>query len=408
MGGMPFASSGFSDRDGCYFAKDAQGGLVVIDPWLRGGDRTNTNFVILGVAGVGKSTAAKSLILSEYMSGTKIICIDPEREMKDMCRRLNGDWINCGGGAGGRINPLEPRPAPADDEDENEKLYGDEGSGMGALALHFKTFEVFMKLYMPDLTEIQKALLKQTLEELYKDFGITWDTDVSGMKPADFPTFADLYALLKERLEMSEDKKNPEYLTIIMRELAEGSDSFLWNGATTVNPKSRFVCLDTFDLQNTSDTVKKTQYYNILTWAWEQMSKNRNEKVLLVCDEAYLLVDPNVPQSLIFLRNVAKRARKYEAGLIIISHSVVDFLDPTVKMYGQALMDIPAYKILMGCDGKNLAETAELYNLTEVEQDHLFNKKRGYALFFAGSKRMLIRFDIADYKLRYMGRGGGR
>ena len=32
-------------------------------------------------------------------------------------------------------------------------------------------------------------------------------------------------------------------------------------------------------------------------------------------------------------------------------------------------MDIPAYKILMGCDGKNLAETAELYSLTEVEQD---------------------------------------
>jgi hypothetical protein len=77
-------------------------------------------------------------------------------------------------------------------------------------------------------------------------------------------------------------------------------------------------------------------------------------------------------------------------------------------MYGQALMDIPAYKILMGCDGKNRAETAELYSLTEVEQDHLLNKKRGYALFFAGAKHMLIRFDIADYKLQYMGRGGGR
>jgi hypothetical protein len=34
-------------------------------------------------------------------------------------------------------------------------------------------------------------------------------------------------------------------------------------------------------------------------------------------------------------------------------------------------------------------------------------KKRGYALFFAGAKRMLIRFDIAEYKLRHMGRGGG-
>ena len=214
--------------------------------------------------------------------------------------------------------------------------------------------------------------------------------------------------LLKAKLENVNKRDDLEYLSIIVRELAEGSDSFLWNGHTTVNPRSRFICLDTFDLQNTSDTLKKTQYYNILTWAWEQMSRNRNEKVLLVCDEAYLLVDPNVPQSLIFLRNVAKRARKYEAGLVIISHSVVDFLDPTVKMYGQALMDIPAYKIIMGCDGKNLAETAELYNLTEVEQDHMYSKKRGWALFFAGSKRILVYFDIPEYKLSYMGRGGGR
>ncbi|MDR1208774.1 MAG: DUF87 domain-containing protein [Clostridiales bacterium] len=407
MGGMPFASSGFSDRDGYYFAKDAQGGLVVLDPWLRGSDRTNTNFVILGVAGVGKSTAAKSLILSEFMSGTTIICVDPEREMKEMCHKLGGDWINCGGGSGGLINPLQIRPAPIDEDGENDRLYGDD-TGMGAMALHFKTFEVFIKLYTPDMTEIQKAILKQALEQLYACFGITWDTDVTTLKPKDFPTFSDLYALLKKRIEAAADRSDLEYLSIIVRELAEGSDSFLWNGHTTVNPKSRFICLDTFDLQNTSDVIKKSQYYNILTWAWEQMSRNRSEKVLLVCDEAYLLVDPNVPQSLIFLRNVAKRARKYEAGLVIISHSVVDFLDPAVKMYGQALMDIPAYKILMGCDGKNLSETAELYNLTETEQEHLWGKRRGYALFFAGAKRMLVRFDIADYKLRYMGRGGGR
>ena len=93
--------------------------------------------------------------------------------------------------------------------------------------------------------------------------------------------------------------------------------------------------LDTHSLQNSSDKVIKTQYFNILlTWAWEQMSINRTERVLLVCDEAYLMIDNKVPQSLVFLRNCAKRARKYEAGLMIISHSVVDFLDPSIKMYG--------------------------------------------------------------------------
>jgi len=399
----PFASSGFSDRDGYYFAKDSQGGLVVLDPWLRGGDRTNSNFVVLGVAGVGKSTAVKSLILSEWMSGTKIIYIDPEREARHMCGKLGGDWINCCGGSYGMINPLEIRPAPADED--GDELYAD--AGMGAMARHFKTLEVFFKLYMPDITDMQMSLLNLILEELYFDFGITWGTDITGLKSEDYPTFSDLYALIKKRLEASREKEMI-YLSVLLRELAEGSDNFLWNGHTTIKAHSRFICLDTLDLQSTSDKIKEAQYYNILTWAWEQMSRDRTEKVLLICDESYLLVDTHVPQSLIFLRNVAKRARKYEAGLIIISHSVVDFLDPSVKLYGQALMDLPTYKILMGMDGQNLVETTELYSLTELEQDLLFNKKRKYALFFSGSKRLLIRLDLSDYKMALIGRGGGR
>lgn len=82
VGGFPFASSGFNDGRGYYFAKDSSGGLVIIDPWMRGNDRTNTNFVLMGVAGVGKSTVAKDIILSEYMKGTKILCIDPESEVR--------------------------------------------------------------------------------------------------------------------------------------------------------------------------------------------------------------------------------------------------------------------------------------------------------------------------------------
>lgn len=409
MGGFPFASSGYSDLGGSYLAKDALGGLIVIDPWKRGGDRTNTNWVIMGVAGVGKSTAIKHILLNEYMSGTRIILIDPEREYKYMTRQLGGDWIHAGG-SGGRINPLQIRPVPQDEEEESDALYRNEGKGMGAMALHFKTFEIHIQLYMPDITPIQMALLKQALEELYGNFGITWDTDIAGMKATDFPVYSDLYALIvqKHTAAKGKDKEVYEYLKALIREIAEGADSFLWNGHTTLNPRSRFICIDTFDLQNASDRVKKTEYFNELTWCWEQMSNDRCERVLLVCDEAYLLIDPQVPQSLIFLRNVAKRARKYEAGLAIISHSVVDFLDPSVKMYGQALLDIPCYKVLMGTDGKNLSETADLYNLTDVEQDVLFSKKRGQAIFMIGSKRMLIHFDIPAYKFDYMGAAGGR
>ena len=82
VGGFPFASSGFNDGEGYYFAKDRNGGLVIVDTWKRGGDRTNSNFCVMGNSGVGKSTAIKHILLSEYMKGTRIIVIDPESEVR--------------------------------------------------------------------------------------------------------------------------------------------------------------------------------------------------------------------------------------------------------------------------------------------------------------------------------------
>lgn len=59
-----FSSSGYNDGTGYYFGRDSSGGLIILDTWKRGNDRTNTNMVIMGVARVGKSTAVKHIALS--------------------------------------------------------------------------------------------------------------------------------------------------------------------------------------------------------------------------------------------------------------------------------------------------------------------------------------------------------
>lgn len=416
VGGFPFASSGFNDGEGYYFAQDASGGLVIVDVWKRGSDRTNSNFVIMGNSGVGKSTAIKHILMSEYMKGTKIIVADPESEYKDLCFNLGGDWINAVGGSTGMINPLQVRPSPRDDEQEkdSERLYRDEGYGMNDLALHMKNLEIFFNLYIPSITDMQRAVLKKCLVELYRQFHITWDTDVSKLTAKDFPIFSDLYKLVEERAATGAGNPN-EFgqqvyadLALLLNDLANGADSFIWNGHSTITSDSQFIVLDTNALQETSDSIKRTQYFNILTYCWEQMSRNREERVLLICDEAYLMIDQKVPQSLVYLRNVMKRARKYEGALGIISHSVIDFLSESIKQYGQALLDIPCYKLLMGTEGPNLKETAKLYDLTEAEQELLLARKRGHALFMVGAKRLHINFEIPDYKMLYMGKAGGR
>lgn len=417
-GGFPFASSSYSDGRGFYFAKDTSGGMVAIDPWLRHGDRTNTNWVIMGVAGQGKSATAKHIITEEYAKGTKILIIDPETEYKQLTRDVGGDWIDVGGGAGGKINPFEIRPLPEDDDEEtgefeendNLRLNSKEAKGMGDLALHMKTLEIFFGLYLSDMNDYENAYLNKAIRELYANYGITLTMKIADKKIDRYPTMKDLYDYLieksKDKTIHSDEAENYRHLACLLENAAIGQDSFLWNNQTSIEPKSRFICLDTHSLQNSSEKLMKTQYFNILTWAWEQMSRDRTERVMLICDEAYLMIDTRVPQSLVFLRNCAKRARKYESGLMIISHSVVDFLDPSIKMYGQALLDIPCYKILFGTDGKNLQELCELYNLTEAEKELLFAKKRGVALFCCGAKRMSVKFDL-QHKLKYIS-GGGR
>lgn len=410
IGGFPFASSGYNDGTGYYFAKDAAGGLIILDPWIRGGDRTNSNFVITGTIGVGKSTDIKHIGLSEYMRGTKIIFIDPHREYRDFTLNLNGDWINAGGGSKGKVNPLQIRTAAKDDESEADNLYADDGHGMGDMALYIKSLEIFFSLYIPSLSDRQKAILKSEIIELYNKFNIFWDTEIKKLKNTDFPIMKDLHGQITEKAKEQNNPYQKDYddLGLLLRDIAIGSDSFLWNGHTTIQTDSQCVCLDTKDLQTTSNNIKSAQYFNLLQWAWDEMVKDPTQRVMLICDEAYYMIDSNVPQSLMFLRNVAKGVRKYEGALGVISHSVVDFLDPKIKMYGQPLLEMACFKILMGTDGTNLKETKELYNLTDAEEELLASKQRGQALLMVGSKRLRANFEIPDYKFEYMGKAGGR
>lgn len=408
-GGFPFASSGLNDNKGIFLGEDNSRGGVIIDFWKREGDRTNSNLTVLGNPGVGKSATVKKIMYNEWVQGTKIIVIDPEREYRDFCNNLNGEWLNLSGGKY-KINPLEIKAFPSDDDEEEEKYVKDEGQG--ALALHFQTLRTFFNLYMQGITNIQMSKLEEILELAYKEKNIFYDTKIEEI--TEFPIIEDVFNVA-ERLGEKFDKSKAtneinEYKNVasMLRSMAIGADKFLWNGKTNIDVNSDFICLDTNDLQKSDERIQRTQYFNILTWAWDKVSQNREERVLLIVDEAYLMVDPKVPQSLMFLRNVSKRIRKYEGGLGVISHSVVDFLHEEIRRYGQALMDNPTYKFLMGTDGKNLQELANLYDLTEAEQELLNAKRRGHVLLNVGNKRVHAIVKLEPHEIKNFGKGGGR
>ena len=417
IGGFPFASSGFNDGSGSYIAKDLSGGLVIADIWKKGKDRTNSNLLFLGGSGAGKSTAVKHILISELMKGANIFIIDPESEYAEFTKNLGGDVIDTGGGREGKINPLQIRPLPKilkeeelEKETEEEKESAEET--LPDLAAYLNMLETFFGIYA-SLNEKELATLKMTLIELYERFGIRWDTDIRGLKNEDFPVMKDLYDLLSEKKGTEKEamlRDSYESLALLLRDIAVGADAFVWNGATTIHHEAKLVCFDTSNIQSFSKKKKAAQYFNITSYLWQMIvaNKQKGERSILVCDEAYLMIDSDVPQGIAFLSSTSRRIRKYEGSLVIISHLVEDFLAEKVKQYAQPLLDLPSYKFLMGTDGKNLEEVKALYKLKEAEERILEKKKQKEAVAIIGNKRIPISFEIPPYKFEYFGSGGGR
>ena len=422
-GGFPMANSGINDNGGYYLAKTIAGKLVILNMWLRNKDRVNSNWFISGVPGVGKSTALKDIFVCELAFGTIIVLFDPEREYVELARNENikGNVISGIGGNGGRINPLQIRKSPRiteEDLDPGENLQDfftyDENYGVSDMALHIQNLRTFFQIYFgkEEYDAGIKAALEECLIELYNNFNITWDTDITTLENTDFPILSNLFELVEKKQKskgLSDYKRNVyDRLRDLLYPIGKGADQFVWNGPTNINLRSNFNVIDCSYLLEVDEKVQKAQLFNLISWAWQQMSRDRTERFLLGIDEGYLYVDPDNIELMKFIRNISKRDRKYEAGLLFITHSVVDILGEEVKRYGQAILDNSCYKFIMGCDGKNLEETKQLFNLTEREVQLLTSKNRSEGVLFAGNVRVGIKIEVRESILKMIGTAGGR
>lgn len=406
-GGFPFAFAGYNDGEGCYFGKDSSGSLIIIDPWKRGKDRNNSNFVCLGMSGAGKSTSLKHLILNEWEMGTKIIIIDPHGEYKEICQNLGGDWIDVVGGTGGRINPFHiyAKVQPIED---------DAKPALSELAKHINNLEVFFRLYL-DLSTIQVAKLKECIEFTYNKKGIFWDTDVEKLKAEQYPIMNDLYEMCRAMAKEDEPKLSRseinyyKELAILLRNIAVGSDNFIWNGHSTVNTNKDFVVFDTSVVNSNSTNVKTTLYHTVLNYCEEYLYKRKDERVILVVDEAHNVIDKRLPASVSRLATIEKSCRKFEGAIWICSQQLIDFLDEAIRKEGEALLNQPNIKLLMPVGkGTDLRELKKLYDLTAAEEERLMQQQRGKGILFVGSRRLAIDFDIPAHRFDDMGTGGGR
>lgn len=408
---FPFIYQNLQDSgDSIILGCDGLGSKVFFDLWKRTGKRNNSNAVIIGKSGSGKSTLVKKIIRGNYARGAKIIAIDPERELKEMCYLIGGTWIDCGTGISGIINPLEVRKS-TDDNDDEKKLSAND------LSRHFQTFRTFIKYYLQDLSAYELTKIEDALIDVYKDKNITFDTDLSKLKSEDYPIIKDLYNKLLNNLYNAKVREEPQNVIASLEKIcsllkrAITTDAKIFNGHSSikVNNNSDFIVLDINSLVDSDDSILKSQFFNILTWCWNEICKNKDEQVILVCDEAHLIIDPNNRDGIDFLKKASKRIRKQNGSLILISQNLIDFCSPEIERYGQVIIDNSSYLFVMSQGQKEIEAVANMLSLSESERQFLTTASQGCGLLVVGQDtRLPIQVELRVEEQELFGTAGGK
>lgn len=406
---FPFVFQTLQDeKNSIILGQDSMNSLVTFDLWKRTNKRNNSNAVVIGKSGYGKSTLLKKLVRGNYARGTKVIIIDPEREYRDMCLSLGGSWIDCGSATSGIINPLEIKKG-ADNTDEEVTSGND-------LSKHLQIFRTFLRYYCGDISEFILTEIEEILIQVYSNKGINFMTDISTLESKDYPIMKDLYEAIKNRIKIlkSDNVSNRKVdeldeICSIIKRMVYGADAYLFNGISTINSDNDFIVLDINSLVDISGNLFKTQFFNILSWAWNEMSRNRKERVMLVVDEAHLLIDTNNPEGIDFLKRVVKRSRKYDGSVIVSSQNLIDFCAKEIERYGQVIIDNSTYMMLLGQGQKEIDAVQKMINLTEPEVQYLLTAKKGQGLFMINQDiRLAIDIKLRQEEEMLFGQGGGR
>ena len=392
---FPFSSNQIT-KSGYYLGIDNMNGLILHNSWDRN-KIMNGNMVIIGESGSGKTTACKHILFNEFLIGTKLLIMDPEAEYVNFAKSLRGNVIDLSGNSNTIINPMQIRISL----DENN-------SSKNSYNTHLTKLKNFFKLIFTDITFFEEKILMEELQETYKEFNINENSNFDEIKNIEYPIITDLYNRLEKDFKKLK-KDDDSYLDFkkvmaYIKELTTGVYSKMFNNHTNIDLNNDINLFDISRIQSLEDNIKKALYYNLLNFCWEQITNNKkkNQNTFLVVDEAHLLLDSKIKDTTKTIKEIGKRCRKYNANLMMITHSLIDLLDEDLKKEGQGILENANYKILLGTDGKNLEESKELFKLTEREVDLLALKKKGSGLFIAGHLKIPINFKILNYEKEFV------
>lgn len=403
----PFNFSGKTDPQGAYIGRDKYGTNILVDFDRRAEDKTNSNALILGNSGQGKSYLLKLVLTNIRESGKRIICLDPESEYETLCDALGGCYIDFMSGEY-TINPLEPK-AWTDSVEDIDANTPEAFKKVTRLSQHIAFLKDFFRSYK-DFTDSQIDTIEILLSKLYARFGITDTTDYSVKKPSDFPVMQDFYELCEEEFMTYDKQRKYLYTEETLQEvclgihsMCVGSESKYFNGHTNITD-SNFLVFGVKGLMDTNRRLKDCMLFNILSFMSNELLGKGSTAASV--DELYLFLSNMT--TIEYLRNCMKRVRKKDSSVILASQNIEDFLIPSIREFTKPLFSIPTHQFLFNAGQINPKEYMDALQVEPSEFELIKYPERGTCLYRCGNERYLLQVIAPEYKAALFGKSGGR
>lgn len=156
---------------------------VFINFFQRDRERVNSNTVIIGKSGSGKSYATKTILTQLAAENSKIFILDPENEYSKLAMNMKGKIIDVGSATQGRLNPFHIITNLTDEEGDED---GDEAAAT-SFTTHLQFLEEFYRQILPGIDSDALEYLNNITIRMYEAKGIDDTTDLSTLTPEDSP-----------------------------------------------------------------------------------------------------------------------------------------------------------------------------------------------------------------------------
>lgn len=407
---FPFYNSEISHPSGTLVGVNLQTRTPIYVDFYDRKILNNGNVTVMGCSGSGKTFLVSLLTMRSALQGIRSVIIDPEGEFSSITEALNGTVIKIAPGS-------STIPNPFDLEDEEE--IDDNGNLTGRRIVNIKEKVAdllnLIGVMTGSLTQEQRSLVSFALSSLYEEFGFTedynslYDDDVilnergelihHGRKRK-MPTFSDFHRKLTE-IAAAPSNETLASVANALRMFTRDGVYGLFDRETdesVANYKdSPIVCFDVKGLEE--DVLRPIGMYIALSWAWEKFAKkNPKVKKRIVCDEAWMLTNPNMTgyqYTAQFLETCSRRSRKRNCGLMVASQNFKEFVSCP---QGEAVLSNAVVNIFLRQASTDIDALQDKFKLSNGERSYLTSPPKGHFLLKMNSESTIGYAFPTDYE----------